>query len=277
MAAVEVENKFDAKKAIDKIVKDTTAYFEDNNLKKKAIIGISGGKDSSVVAALCVKAFGKENVLGVMMPNGEQKDILDSINVCKILGIKNLTVNINRAYEGLTEAIASAFYDSSDGSMPDPDNVDQYRTNTPARLRMATLYGISAMVGGIVMNTSNKSEDKMGFSTLYGDHSGGFGPICDFTVTEVRAMGKELGLPEKLWNKTPSDGMCGVSDEEKLKKELGIENFSYENLDLLIRGNISAPFTSEEIKTIKERTKQFKYKTDIVRIPTVKSGLFEAF
>lgn len=247
---------FDANKEIESIVAHMRDYFEKNNLPKKVVVGISGGKDSLVVAALGRLAFGAENVFGVLMPNGEQKDISDSYEVVNHLGIPCREVNIGAAYNALADAI---------GLEPNY----QFKTNTPARIRMTTLYGIAALVGGVVLNTCNLSEDVMGYSTLYGDSAGSYAPIRYYTVTEVLAMGDAMKLPQHLVHKAPSDGMCGSTDEANLSKQLGIEGFTYARLDEYIRNDGSEPigFSDEEVKSLRRRYCQMKYKLDIIDIP----------
>ncbi len=210
---------FDAKKTTEKLVKWVKDYFESSaSPETKAIIGISGGKDSSIAAAVCVKALGKDRVIGVMMPQGIQSDIDCSRKLCDFLGIKTYTVNIGDT--------VTAFMDELKKHM-EPNN--QAIVNTPARIRMTTLYAVGATLGGRVVNTCNLSEDWVGYSTKYGDAAGDFSPLSDLTVTEVLAVGDELGLPYDLVHKVPTDGLCGKTDEENL-------GFTYAMLDRYIRG-----------------------------------------
>ena len=209
----------DIKKAHKKIVDYIKLWFAGKG-NAPVVIGISGGKDSTVCAALLTEALGKDRVVGVMMPNGIQKDISDSEKVIELLGIKRALINIEGAYEALRQQFLS------DGHNPDDKSL--YTTNTPARLRMTTLYGVAAIYGGYVCNTCNLSEDFVGYSTKWGDCTGDFGLLCGLTKTEVVALGDELGLPKELVHKAPSDGMCGKSDEDNL-------GFTYEQLDRFIR------------------------------------------
>lgn len=246
----------DAKTEVENIVNDMLDYFERNNLPKKAIIGISGGKDSTVVAALAAKAFGPENVIGVEMPNGVQADIADSDRVIQLLGIQKRVKNIGPLYEALCDIC------------PETEDVYAARTNSPARIRMLTLFNTAAIEGGVVLNTCNLSEDIMGYSTLFGDSAGSYAPISKLTVTEVRAIGDELGLPFDLVHKTPSDGMCGSSDEENLSKQLNIPFFTYERLDKLIRMTDDlGGFTNEEKKRIRALAEKMHYKLQICNLP----------
>ena len=208
-------------KESEKVIEWIKQYFKDNGKDCNAIIGISGGCDSSVTAALLVKALGKDRVIGVLMPNGNQYDIDCSYQLVKFLDIKHYVININKPYLELTKEIDTKL-------KIDSKSYDIYRTNTPSRLRMATLYGISGLFNGRVANTCNLSEDYVGYSTKFGDSAGDFSPISNFTKTEVRELGEELGLPKNLIYKVPEDGMSFKSDEEKL-------GFTYEVLDKYIR------------------------------------------
>lgn len=212
--------KFDAKDAVEKCVRWISEWFEQNGKGCNAVLGISGGKDSSITAALCVKALGKERVIGVMMPQGEQFDIDYSKDLCDFLDIRRFTVNIKEAVDGVYNAIGDSF-----------EVTQQTRFNLPARIRMATVYAVSQSNNGRVANTCNFSEDYVGYATRYGDGAGDFSPISCFTVTEVKAMGRYLGLPEKFIEKPPIDGLCGKTDEDNL-------GFTYDVLDKYIRGGI---------------------------------------
>ena len=174
---------------------------------KTAVIGISGGKDSSVVAALSVAAYGRENVVGVLMPDGVQPDIDYSNGLVDVLNIRHYTFNIHGGTSGILDEMARVGIDAS----------RQTKVNLPSRIRMATLYAIAQSVdAGIVVNTSNLSEDWVGYSTRYGDAAGDFSPLSHLTVQEVRAVGRALGLPDRFVDKTPIDGLCGKTDEENL-------------------------------------------------------------
>lgn len=219
---------FDAKKVKNEIVEWIRGWFEQNGKNCKAVVGISGGKDSSVVAALCVKALGKDRVIGVLMPNGEQRDIDMARKLVDFLDIMNFEVNIKDAVDGVLRNLPMNAYDVS----------EQTITNLPARIRMATLYAISQSMYGRVANTCNLSEDWVGYATRYGDAAGDFSPLSQLTVTEVKAIGRELGLPSELVDKTPTDGLCGKTDEDNL-------GFTYAELDAYIRDGIEP---SEEVK-----------------------------
>ena len=212
---------FDAKKVKSELLNWIRETVGDSNV----VIGISGGKDSSITAALCVEALGKDKVYGVLMPQNVQLDIDKAQQLVDILGIKNFTVNIGSTYNELTKCVHEAFCSSKENCyLP-----DLYTTNTPARIRMTVLYGVAALIGNSrVANTCNLSEDYVGYATKYGDGAGDFSPLSDLTVTEVKQIGYELGLPKELIEKIPDDGMCGQSDEEKL-------GFTYAVLDKYIR------------------------------------------
>ena len=205
---------------------------------KTAVIGISGGKDSSVVAALCVEALGKERVIGVLMPCGQQHDIDMAQLLVNHLGIKHYTINIQGAVEAMKAAMP---FDLS----------TQSRTNLPPRIRMTTLYAVAQSHNGRVANTCNLSEDWVGYSTRYGDAAGDFSPCSHLTVQEVKAIGRVLGLPEVLVEKVPIDGLCGKTDEENL-------GFRYAELDRYIRtGEIDDPEKKAKIDRL-HRLNQFK-------------------
>lgn len=212
---------FDAKKVKDDIVKWIREWFEINGRGCKAVVGVSGGKDSSVVAALCVEALGKDRVLGVMMPNGDQFDIDVSHKLAEHLGIESVVINIKDAYAGVVKELKKNF-DSFEG---------QAKVNLPPRLRMSVLYAVSQSVNGRVANTCNLSEDWVGYSTKFGDGAGDFSPLSKLTVQEVKAVGRECGLPDIFVEKVPIDGLCGVTDEDNL-------GFTYAVLDKYIREGI---------------------------------------
>lgn len=196
-------------------------YFKDNP-DGKAIIGISGGKDSTIAAALCVEVLGADRVIGVLMPCGGQKDIGDSVEVCNLLGIEHFIINIGEMYRDLRNRVMLVTHSEGVNNM--------FSTNTPARLRMTALYAVAALYpNSRVVNTCNRSEDYVGYSTKYGDAAGDFSPLGNLTVREVLEIGDELGLPKHLVHKTPSDGMCGKTDEDNL-------GFTYEQLDDYILG-----------------------------------------
>lgn len=212
---------FDAKKVTNDVVAWIRDWFERNGKGCNAIIGISGGKDSSVAAALCVEALGKERVIGVLMPNGEQHDIDMAYLLVHHLGIEHYVVNIKDGYDGLLRSVEEAIGEASSDT----------KINLAPRIRMATLYAVCQSRNGRVVNTCNLSEDWVGYSTRYGDSVGDFSPLSMICVREVKAIGRELGLPEELIEKVPIDGLCGLTDEDKL-------GFTYETLDKYIRDGV---------------------------------------
>jgi NAD+ synthase len=215
---------FDAEKIKTRLIEWIRVYFSENAAAGAvAVVGISGGKDSSVVAALCREALGPERVLGVLMPRGVQADIDVSQALVAHLGIRHVTVNIGDAADALLKQIGGIY----------SENNGQAFVNTPARIRMAALYAISACVGGRVANTCNLSEDWVGYATKFGDGAGDFSPLSHLTVTEVRMIGRALGLPAKFVDKVPIDGLCGKTDEENL-------GFTYDTLDRYIREGVCA-------------------------------------
>lgn len=208
----------DARKAKDEIVQWIRDYFAQNGPRCSAVVGISGGKDSTIVAALCVEALGKDRVVGVLMPNTEQADIMDSYKVAQHLGIEYKFVNIGNTVNELLYRLEEVMRVS-----------EQTKVNLPARIRMATLYAVAQSLpnGGRVANTCNMSEDYVGYSTKFGDSAGDFSPLANLMVHEVKQVGHELSLPAGLVDKTPSDGLCGKSDEDNL-------GFTYDQLDTYI-------------------------------------------
>lgn len=220
--------EFNVKETTDNCIKWIQDFFEENGPDCKAVVGISGGKDSSVVAALCVKALGKERVVGVLMPCGEQSDIDMARKLVNELEIEHVEINIKDSVQGILN------------EMKNMDVSVQTTTNLPPRIRMATLYAVSQSVNGRVANTCNLSEDWVGYATRYGDGAGDFSPLAKLTVTEVKAIGREIGLPNELVDKVPIDGLCGKTDEENL-------GFSYDILDRYIREGVC------EDKTVQER------------------------
>lgn len=220
---------FNAKKVTDEVVQWIQNWFERNGKGCNAIVGISGGKDSSVAAALCVRALGKDRVIGVLMPNGEQSDIHMARLLVNHLGIRNYTINIQDGYRGLLTGVKQEL-----GQVSRDTTI-----NLAPRIRMATLYAVAQSCNGRVANTCNLSEDWVGYSTRYGDSAGDFSPLSMLCVREVKAIGRELGLPEALVEKVPIDGLCGQTDEEKL-------GFTYQTLDAYIRDGVEPEAATKE-------------------------------
>jgi NAD+ synthase len=212
---------FDAEKVKNAIVQWIRSYFDSSGKDQFAVVGLSGGKDSSITAALCVQAIGADRVYGVLMPQGNQWDVQVSLDLASHLGISHCVINIKETVDAFAESLANGGLSMS----------RQAAVNTPARIRMAVLYAVSAIVGGRVANTCNLSEDWVGYSTKFGDSAGDFSPLSRLTVTEVKAIGRALGLPPQFIDKIPEDGLTGLSDEENL-------GFSYELLDRYIREGI---------------------------------------
>ena len=212
--------EFHAEEVKSSLVGWLREWFERNGPGCNAVIGISGGKDSSVCAALCVEALGKERVIGVLMPNGIQRDISDSRALVAHLGIRSVTINIAEAVTAVHTQLEQAQVAAT----------EQTRINLPPRIRMAVLYAVSQSLNGRVINTCNLSEDWVGYSTRYGDSAGDVSPLGKLTVQEVKALGKALNLPENLVEKTPSDGLCGSTDEQKLGFTYQANRFKLEPL-----------------------------------------------
>lgn len=227
---------FDAKLVKEECVRWIRDFFEENGKDCNAVVGISGGKDSSVTAALCVEALGKDRVIGVLMPCGQQHDIDCAELLVNHLGIKSYTVNIKDSVEGLKNALPENFELSN-----------QSVINLSPRIRMATLYLVSQSLNGRVANTCNLSEDWVGYATRYGDAAGDFSPLSNLTVDEVKKIGRLLELPDVLVDKPPIDGLCGKTDEDNL-------GFTYAVLDRYIRtGEIDDIETKKKIDSMHKR------------------------
>ena len=244
---------FDAHKEIEHMIQNIRQYFEENGTPEtKAVIGISGGKDSTIAAALLVRALGPDRVIGVRMPNKHQTDADDAARVCTTLGIVNYTINIGDAYDHLVADFVGANLHMN----------DQIATNTPARLRMATLYMVAAAVGGRVINTGNASELAIGYTTKYGDLAGDFAILRGYYVREVYAIGDALEeLPYALVHKAPSDGMCGKTDEDNL-------GFTYEMLDNFLIDGIEP--SADILENILTRSKRNWHKS-CIQLPYIQS------
>ena len=235
---------FDAKTVKDQCVRWIRDWFEVNGKGCNAVLGISGGKDSSVCAALCVEALGKDRVIGVTMPNGVQPDIEDSFRLINHLDIRRYNVNVGAAYDALMAEV--------EAQLGGPAS-KQTQINMAPRLRMTALYAISQSNNGRVVNTCNLSEDWVGYSTRYGDAAGDFSPLGGLTVQEVVAIGKEMGLPLDLVEKTPSDGLTSLTDEDNL-------GFTYAVLDKYIRTGICEDPQTKALIDHKHVVNAFKLK-----------------
>lgn len=233
---------FNSEEATRDVVKWTRDWFAENGSESPAVVAISGGKDSSVVAALCVEALGRDRVYGVLMPQGVQHDIAASRDLVQHLGIDHCVINIGDTVKVAIEAIQD--------SMGRPLS-EQARVNLPARIRMSTVYAVSQTMNGRVANTCNLSEDWVGYSTRYGDAAGDFSPLSRLTVHEVRAVGEVLGLPRHLIYKVPEDGLSGKSDEDNL-------GFTYDVLDRYIRTGEIEDRNIKDLIDRKRRSSKFK-------------------
>lgn len=244
---------FDVEKEF-KNIESQWKNWSGNTGLSKFVIGISGGIDSTCVAALACRIFGKDSVIGVSLPCNGQKDIADVDKVFEHLGIRRITIDIGRAFDHIVESI------SSTGVVPSSDTT----TNLPARLRMSTLYAVSQSIpNSVPVNTCNISETVNGYDTIFGDSCGGFAPIKEYTKTEVRSIARYLGVPEDLVTKTPIDGLQSASDEERF-------GYTYSEIDDFIRnGN-----AKENVKNmILKRYNSNRFKMEICNVPGVKTDL----
>ena len=231
---------FDVKKVTEQCIDWIRKFFEENGAGCNAVIGISGGKDSSIAAALCVEALGKDRVIGVLMPQGTQHDIDMAYMLVNHLGIKHYEINVKDAVDAIL------------GNLPkDMEVTPQTVQNIPPRIRMSTLYAVSQSNNGRVVNTCNLSEDWVGYSTRYGDAAGDFSPLSHLTVTEIKQIGHYLGIPKELVEKTPIDGLCGKTDEDNL-------GFTYAELDIYIRTGVIEDKAKKEIIDRKHKANLFK-------------------
>lgn len=252
---------FNVEKVTNDLIDWIRKYFQKNGPTCNAIIGISGGKDSTVCAGLLVKALGKDRVIGVTMPNDFQDDIDDSIKVTDLLGIKRININIYNTYNALMKVVENGLYDAG-YTRKTSENT---KINMPPRLRMTTLFAVSQTLNGRVVNTCNLSEEWVGYSTLFGDGAGQFSPLGLLTVEEVIAIGDYIGLPRDLVHKKPSDGLCGKSDEDNL-------GFKYSDLDKYLNTGEVDRDTKEIIDT-KHRLNRFKHMPMPIFNPNIKRAL----
>lgn len=210
-----------------------------------AVVGISGGKDSATVAALCVAAYGKEHVYGVLMPDGDQSDIDYAKDLCVALDMPHEVINI----QGMTKA----FYEALEGCSFYDAVSRQTRLNLPPRVRMTLLYAVAQSLDAVAVNTSNLSEDWVGYATIYGDTAGAFSPLAMLTTDEVIQLGRALGLDERFVVKPPSDGLTGKTDEDVL-------GFTYATLNTYIRTGEVPEELRETIDSL-HRVSRFKFQT----------------
>ena len=246
---------FDAVKVKNDCVAWIRDFFAENGPDCCAVVGISGGKDSSVVAALCAEALGRDRVIGVLMPCGEQADIDMAKLLVEHLGIRHFVVNIQDAVEGLKRSIPFELSAQS-------------HTNLPPRIRMSTLYAVGQSFNGRVANTCNLSEDFVGYSTRYGDAAGDFSPCAHLTVQEVKAVGRALGLPDEFVEKPPIDGLCGKTDEDNL-------GFTYAVLDRYIRTGECA---DEAIRARIDRLHRInRFKLELMPVYPLPEALFSRY
>ena len=237
------EYKFNVEEVTNALISRICEWFNENGKGCNAVIGISGGKDSTIAAALCTRALGRERVIGVLLPNGEQADISDSYAVCAILGIRHYCMNIEKGVNVTYEEMLRCGLEIT----------QQVRENTPPMERTKCIRSVCRSQNGRMINTCNLSEDFIGYFTIGGDGEGDFAPFADLTATEVIAIGHYLGLPSYLVNKAPSDGLCGKSDEDNF-------GFTYEVLDKYIRLSICDDTNVK--KLIDDRHKRNKFKLE---------------
>lgn len=245
---------FDANKVKDQLVQGIRDWFDKNGKGCKAVIGLSGGKDSTIVAALCAEALGKENVIGVAIPDKGQ-GWNDADEIAKYLGIRFKHVGIDK----ITEQIKFDLYYNGDTRLS-----EQAEQNIPPRVRMLVLYAISQSFNGRVIGTCNASENYIGYFTKYGDGASDFEPIAELTVHELYQIGDALGIPKKWTYKVPDDGLPhSCPDDEKFEKE----GFNYRKLDDYIRKGTSGDGVADAVISRKHKANLFKLKlSDTIKI-----------
>lgn len=250
---------------VENEIKNSVAYLK--AYANKYVIGMSGGKDSLVTAKLATLAVGADNVTGLILPNGTQKDIQDAIDGCNAVGIKYYIVNIGKIYEDLENAL-----DIETGTSRNKVS----ETNDPACIRTLAILAMTRRIGGVMLNTCNREEDVLGYSTFGGDSLGAVGPLTKYTVPEVLEMGDHLELPYRLVHKDPADNLCGTTDEINLSRILDIPGFTYARLAKLIRGE-KHDFTEDEVNRIIALYNKMKFKIDIIRIKHHEVDLYDYF
>lgn len=246
--------KFDAERVKNEIVEWIRNWFQENGPDCNAVIGISGGKDSSVAAALCVEALGKDRVYGVSMPNVQQSDIADAGAIANHLGIELFTINIGRAVGDILGRLHYLGIETT----------NQTEINLPPRIRMTTLYAISQSLNGRVVCTDNFSESWVGYSTRWGDNVGDFAPLADLTSDEVIAVGEACGLPDWAIHKAPADGLTGKTDEDNF-------GFTYATLNKYLRTGVCE--TQEDLEKIRTLHRKNIFKTEPIPRYWYKPGL----
>lgn len=252
---------------LKRIVDWMIEYFTKNDVRG-VVLGLSGGKDSTVVAMLAKLVFG-DNVVAVMMPNGKQKDINDSIAIAKQIGVRTMTVNINKAFKGLIKECEQEKIVDDKLVKTQVEISEKAKTNIAPRLRMTTLYGIAQSLGYLVIGTGNYSESMVGWTTKFGDSACDFNPIGHLTCTEVVEIGKELAqifeLDEKYIVKKPADGLTAKTDEDNL-------GFTYKELDNYLSEGKEGPNIEKIKNMIKWSEHKRKMPETINRTMNVKKG-----
>ena len=254
-----MEQVFQPEKARDSLVNELRKLAETRGFSK-VVVGISGGKDSTVTAAICARALGADHVYGVMMPDGEQKDIADSIRVCEALGIHRRTVNIGKMHAALKEVTDQNTPSAADGEFVIPQNRES-DINVGPRLRMTTLRYIAQALGAWLAGTGNLSEATVGYCTKDGDTSCDFAMLGALTSVEVVEVGLTMPeIPRELVTKTPTDGLSGYSDEERL-------GVSYADIHRYIREGSCGNQETDEIIRKKERANLHKRRMPLILDP----------
>ena len=244
--------EFDARNATNACVRWIYDWFHENGKGCNAVVGISGGKDSTVVAALCARALGPEHVMGVMLPNGIQPDINDSKEAINFLCINGIEMDISPVIGTMKSAMTALATERRIYTGMLPELTRQAEENLPPRIRMSALYMVAQSCNGRVSNNCNYSENWIGYSTIYGDTAGDFSPISCFTVGEGIEIGRQLGIPEHLLIKPPADGLCGKTDEANL-------GFTYAVLDRYLRTGEIEDLKIKKMIDMRHEKNKFKH------------------
>ena len=246
---MEIKNSVQPKVALAEITKDWKEWAKAHKVQRW-VVGVSGGVDSTVVLSLAAQIFGKDNVWGVMLPCGSQRDISDSEHIIALTGVHRMLINIADSVGSLEREYAMNLKDGGITS-------EQAHINLPPRIRLAALYMVSQSLGAMVLNTSNLSEDMLGYATLWGDTCGSYAPIQGLTKTEVVALAEYIGVPRPLAFKTPADGLQEKSDEERL-------GLTYAAVDKYIRdGDGDLELKERVLKLFRSNA----FKLDMISLP----------
>lgn len=223
--------------------------FVESSGAEGVVIGNSGGKDSATVIAMATRALGKDKVLTIAMPcNSIKEDLEDAKLVSMTFDVPLLEIDLSDSYNTFERTINNSLKGI------DKELVNEAKVNSKPRFRMTTLYSVAQSMNYLVIGTGNLCEQMVGYTTKWGDNASDFNPIGNFTVREVLAIGKYLGVPDRIINKAPSDGLGSKTDEEKM-------GVTYDQIEEYIETGK----TSEEAMLVIERKNRVsKHKRSLV-------------